>query len=85
VLTPELRQLALDRLRAADYADDGESLVVWFSEEETPDNHVLDASYSEAESLMVTVIADAINDLHTGVAFEDVPDPDETIRILTRH
>lgn len=84
VLTPELRQLALDRVRAADYGDDQLPLAEWFQADETPDGHVLDASYSEAESLMVLVIVDAINDLHTGVARESTPDPDDHIRIITR-
>lgn len=92
VLTPELRELALARLGAADYADDGEALVAWFDPTETPDNHVLDAAYSEAEGLMVSVIVDAINGLHTQNATRELDDvdPDQDwdrdheIRILTR-
>lgn len=84
VLTPELRELALARLGAADYADDGEALVAWFDPTETPNNHVLDAAYSEAEGLMVSVIVDAINDIHTAVSDEPATSAyDEHVRVLS--
>lgn len=89
VLTAELRQLALAWLQTADYADDGESLVAWFQAEETPDNSVLDAAYSEAEALMVSVIVDAINGIFTQEVTRELDDSDleaeEAVRTLSRY
>lgn len=86
VLTAELRELALARLRAQDYGDDAQALRQWFRPEETPDNTVLDAAYSEAECLMVLVIVEAMDDLHTDVGrLEAVTrDADADVRLLSR-
>lgn len=89
VLTPELRQLALDHVREADEGEDLENLLKWFSKEETPDGYVLDASSCEAEAHMIVVISRAILWMYTEpqtTSLEDL-DPherDEEIRILTR-
>lgn len=82
VLTPELRQLALDHIAATGYGDEEENLRFWFSASESPDGTVLDAAYSEAEAVMINVILQATLIKYTPA--EPEPDPDEHIRLLTR-
>lgn len=82
VLTPELRQLALDQLDPTDR--DHTDLIEWFQAQETPDGTVLDAAYSEAEATMIDVILRAVLDVYNAPVVSDEPDLDEHIRILTR-
>lgn len=94
VLTPELRQFALDQVRTTitDPADpERMDLVEWFQEEETPDGYVLDAARTEAEATMIDVVLRAILDVYAPA--EDVDptvdtdqdwDRDAEIRLITR-
>lgn len=85
VLTPELRQLALNQVRATitDPADpERMDLVEWFQEGETPNDTVLDAAYSEAEATMIDVLLQATLGMYAPV---EAADPDRDIRVLTRH
>jgi hypothetical protein len=60
VLTPELRQLAVDHVYATEDGEDREDLIRWFQEQETPSGFVLDAANSEADAHMIVVIARAL-------------------------
>jgi len=83
VLTPELRQLALDQVRATLAEKDPErtTLIEWFQEGETPDGTVLDAAYSEAEATMIDVLLRATLDMYEPV---EAADPDRDVRLITR-
>lgn len=59
-LTPELRQLALAHVRASEDGEEGQDLISWFQEQETPNGYVLDASVDAAEAHMIVVIARAL-------------------------
>ena len=59
-LTPELRQLALDHVRASEDGEEGQDLIAWFQEQETPDGYVLDACADAAEAHMIVVLARAL-------------------------
>lgn len=59
-LTPELRRLALNHVRETEDGEEGQDLITWFQEQETPDGHVLDASSSESDAHMIVVIARAV-------------------------
>jgi len=60
VLTPELRQLAVDHTYATEDGEDRDDLLRWFQEQETPNGYVLDAANSEADAHMIVVIARAL-------------------------
>lgn len=60
ILTPELRQLALNHVRETEQGEDEEDLTRWFQEQETPNGYVLDAANSEADAHMIVVIARAL-------------------------
>jgi hypothetical protein len=60
VLTPELRNLAVDHVYASEEGEDRDDLILWFQEQETPDGYVLDATTSEADAHMIVVIARAL-------------------------
>lgn len=85
VLTPELRQFALDQVRQTlpEGNDQRDDLIAWFQVQETPDGSVLDAAYSEAEATMIDVILQAILDAYNAPVAE--PDLDEEIRVITRY
>lgn len=60
VLTPELRQLAINHVYGTEDGEDREDLLRWFQEQETPNGHVLDAANSEADAHMIVIIARAL-------------------------
>lgn len=78
VLTPELRQLALDQLnpRNTEHTD----LIEWFQGEETPNGFVLDAAYSEAECTMIAVLLRATLSMYEPV---EAADPDRDVRLIS--
>lgn len=87
VLTPELRQLALAHVRSTipDESDPERiDLVEWFQEQETPDGHVLDAAYSEADATMIDVVLRVFLDMHDAPVVSDEPDLDANVRIIAR-
>lgn len=88
VLTPELRTLARTYVHAIGVPEElgRGDLLAWLSDEETPDNYVLDAARSEAEALMVLTIARAIVDLATPVELDDSDlEAEEAVRTLSRY
>lgn len=91
VLTPELRQLALDELRRVDVVvDELDTLVAWFQAQETPDGYVLDAAASESEATMIDVILQAILSLYLPTDdADDLDDADrqaeEAVRTISRY
>lgn len=58
-LTPELRRLALAHVYESEDGEEGQDLVTWFQEQETPDGYVLDAAEPE-EAWMIVVVARAL-------------------------
>lgn len=86
VLTPELRQLALDQLHSGGHELEPD-LLEWFREKETPDNTVLDAAYSEAEATMIDVLLQAILKIYSpGEPNEPAtPNYDEHVRTISRY
>lgn len=60
VLTPELRELAVNHVYASEDGENRDDLLRWFEERETPNGHVLEATTSEADAHMIVVIARAL-------------------------
>lgn len=93
VLTPELRQFALDEVRRtlAEGDEERDTLIEWFQEQETPDGTVLDAAYSEAECTMIHVVLRATLNLYEGFAASDPNldnsdlEAEEAVRTISRY
>jgi len=60
ILTPELRQLALNHIRETEQGDEADRLITYFQEQETKDGYVLDAANDDVEAHMIVVIARAL-------------------------
>lgn len=60
VLTPELRRLAVAHAYETEHGEALDDLVLWFQEQETPNGHVLDATFNESDARMIVAIARAL-------------------------